>query len=62
MNKNQMVIELSRKIGGQFLGLTTVTEVKMNKTNGERAKATKRINPFFRQSCCCSELNLSTKL
>jgi len=46
MNQQQMVIELSRTIGGKFLGLTTVTEVKMNKTNGERKAAFKRLNPF----------------
>lgn len=47
IDRNQLSILLSRISGAKFGGLTTFTETKLRKTNGERSKELKRLNPFF---------------
>jgi len=46
MDTTQLMIELSRIQGARFLSVTSATETRMNKTNGKRKAAEKRLNPF----------------
>lgn len=46
MDQTQLMIELSRIQDARFLSITSATETRMNKTNGNRKAAEKRINPF----------------
>tara|TARA_B100000614_G_scaffold262489_2_gene296257 strand:- start:13750 stop:14481 length:732 start_codon:yes stop_codon:yes gene_type:complete len=46
MDQTQLMIELSRIQGARFLSVTSATETRMNKTNGKRKAAEKRLNPF----------------
>jgi hypothetical protein len=48
INPNRLDLVLARLVGAKFAGLTTATETRMNKTNGERGKE-KRSNPFYKR-------------